>query len=154
MANSALTTGEIALFDYIFAGINAAHADDDTVGTQAFRDELPAVFNSDNARMWTAYFEGGGEPDDVNQTANQSCKINGRFVFDGVFTSKATAQQYACTIKTLFNTDSVTNVAYTEMTQDPLIVRAVVNRDPDQATSGEVRVWRLTVEFNTGMSYK
>jgi len=149
MANSALTTGEIALFDYILAGFPA-----DTEDTEAFRDELPAVFNTDNSRMWTAFFEGGGTPTDVNQTPNQSCEINGRFVFDGVFTSKATAQTYACTIKTLFNTDAVTNVNHTEMTQDPLITRAVVNRDPDQTTSGEKRVWRLQVEIEAGIDYK
>jgi|TARA_R100000789_G_scaffold92033_2_gene90388 hypothetical protein len=146
---SALETGEIAFFDYILAGFPA-----DTEDTEAFRDEFPALFDSDNGRIWTAYFEGGGEPDDTSQTANQSCAINGRGVFEGGFTSKATAQTYACTLKTLFNTDGITNVAYCLMSTDPKIERGVMKRNADQTTSGEVRVWLLTVEFTMGIDYK
>ena len=138
MPDSALTTGEKAIFNYVLAAFSA-----DTENTHAFRDELPAVFDSSNTRMWTVYFEGGGTPDDVGQTPNQSCNINGTGRFDGVFTLRATAQTYACTLKTLFNTSTLTNVDHVLLTQDPIITRAVVHRDPDMATSGEVRVWRL-----------
>ena len=149
MADSPLTTGENAFFDYILAGFPA-----DTEDTHAFRDELPGTFNTDNLHIWTAYFQGGGEPDDTSQTANQSCAINGRGVFEGGFTTKADAQTYACTLKTLFNTDGITNVPHCTITTDPLIERRVMNRNADLATSGEVRVWYLIVEFEMGIDYK
>lgn len=149
MADSPLTIGEKAFFDYILAAFPA-----DTEDTEAFRDELPGDFNTDNERIWTAFFEGGGEPDDTSQTVNQSCAINGRGVFEGGFVNKADAQTYACKLKTIFNTDQITNVSYCRMVPDPKIERGVMNRDPELTTSGEARVWVLTVEFEMGIDYK
>ena len=149
MADSPLTVGEKAFFDYILAAFPA-----DTEGTEAFRDELPGTFNTDNDKVWTAFFQGGGEPDDTSQTVNQSCAINGRGVFEGGFVDKATAQTYACKLKTIFNTDQITNVSYCRVDTDPLIDRRVYERNADLTTSGVARVWFLTVEFEMGIDYK
>lgn len=150
MADSKLTAGEKALFDLILAAFTA-----DTENVQAYRDEYPAVFPDATVDyMWTAYFQGGGTPDETTQAPSKSCGINGMFTFDGVFTSKATAQTYACTLKTILPPASSTNLNYMIWTKDPEIIRSVVKREADQSTSGEVRVWRLTAEFEASIDYK
>ena len=150
MADSKLTAGEKALFDLILAVFP-----DDTEDVEAYRDEYPAVFpDASVGYMWTAYFMGGGLPDETTQAPSRSCGIRGMFMFDGVFTSKEKAQTYACTLKTVLPPTTSTNLNFMLWTKDPEIVRSVVKREADQPTSGEVRVWRLTAEFDVSIDYK
>lgn len=150
MADSPLTVGEKTLFELILTAFPS-----DTEDVEAFRDEYPAVFADANVDyMWTAYFTGGGTPDDTTQAPSRSCGIRGVFMFDGVFNSKAKAQEYACTLKETLPPTSSTNLNFMLWSKDPEIERSVVKRDADQTASGEARVWRLTAEFDTSFKYK
>jgi len=56
---SPLQIGEAAIFDYLLPLCTG-----DTEDVEAFREELPAVFNDEDiTKVWTAHFLGGGEPD-------------------------------------------------------------------------------------------
>lgn len=141
MANS-WTTAETNAFAYLIAQTG------DTSDTTAFVAEYPASFaDIANAYMWMFAIQGGGEPDDVG--AGQSyCGLNADAIFDGVFTSRETAQAKAITVKNLFPIaeGTVAGLYDWRLKTEPLIERAVVqHRDPDQATAGELRVWRLTI---------
>ena len=77
----------------------------------------------------------------------RACGMNAGATFDGVFVSRETAQEYGIAVKNLMNlaTGTVTKVSDLRLASEPAIERAIVKRDPDQATAGEVRVWRLTI---------
>jgi len=149
---STLQTGEAALFDYLL-GL----ATPDVLNTHAFRDELPADFDDATIdHIWTFHYMGGGTPSESRQLPGRSCGLVGTFVFSGLFTNKADAQTFACLLRNNIppTLNSLTNVDYMNPTQDPMIQRGVVKRDPDQTTSGEARVWALTAEWEAGIDSK
>jgi len=96
---------------------------------------------------------GGGSSSESRQLPGRSCGLVGQVVFSGIFTNKADAQTYACLLRNTFpaDPDDLTNVNYMIGTQDPMIQRGVVKRDPDSTTSGEARVWALTAEWEAGI---
>jgi hypothetical protein len=145
---STLQLGEAELFDYLLGKTS------DTEDTHAFRNELPALFDDASIDyIWAFFYKGGGLPSESRQLPGRSCGVVGEFMFDGAFTSKATAQTYACLLRNNLPPDvsTLTYVNYLLPTQDPLIERAVVKRGKDQATSGEARVWHLTAVWEAGI---
>lgn len=145
---STLQTGEASIFDHFLALTS------DTENTQAFRDELPAVFEDAVVdKVWTLHYMGGGSSSESRQLPGRSCGLVGQVVFSGIFTNKADAQTYACLLRNTFpaDPDDLTNVNYMIGAQDPMIQRGVVKRDPESTTSGEARVWALTAEWEAGI---
>lgn len=141
MANT-WTTAERNAFDYLLT------ATGDAENTTAFLGEYPAAFADETVTyMWTFGIDGGGEPDDVG-AGDAYCGMNADATFDGVFASREVAQSYGVTIKNLFPLaeGAVANVYDWRLKSEPRIERAVVKRDPDQTTAGDVRVWRLVIE--------
>jgi len=150
---STLQTGEASVFDY-FLALTSDTEGTDSEYAEAWRDELPAVFDDANVdKVWTFHYMGGGTSSETRQLPGRSCGLVGQFVFSGIFTSKATAQEYACLLRNNFpaDPDELTNVNYMIGTQDPMIQRGVALRDPESTNSGEARVWALTAEWEAGI---
>lgn len=148
MADSILTTGEKAIFDEILSTLSG------TENTNAFRDEYPDVFPDESVDyMWTAYFEGGGPADEIWQIPGGSWSINGAYMFDGVYKTKDQAYAHAIALKAAFPLRTLTNVRNIHFVNDPRITRDVVKRKADQTESGDLRVWRLIIEFGVEMRY-
>lgn len=145
---SALQLGEAEIFDYLLGKTS------DTVGTEAFRDELPALFkNATIDYMWAFFYKGGATPSESRQLPGLSCGLVGEYMFDGIFTNKADAQTYACLLRNNLPPDvsALTYVNYLLPMQDPLIERVVMKRGKDQVQSGEGRVWNLTAVWEAGI---
>lgn len=139
--------GERDVFDYLLDAFG------DTEDSTAFLGEYPPDFADETiTHMWMFAFEGGGENDGFARKESHFA-INGTARWDGVFTTRAEAQAYACQIMGLFPIDDSGENRYPrwndlKLSTDPLIQRAVVRRNPDQtSTAGERRVWQVTVMF-------
>lgn len=140
MANS-WTTAERNAFDYLLAQLG------DTENTTAFLGEFPSAFADDSLTyLWTFHIDGGGDVDDVG-AGDDYCGLNANAMFEGIFETRETAQQYGVAVKNLFPAASGTVAGLYDwrLTAEPSLARAVVRRDPDQTNGGEVRVWKLEI---------
>jgi len=132
----------------VFAFLNTTLAD--TEDTNAFIGEFPANFaDLTQDYLWYVALNGDGTPDEVG--AGQSyCGMNAGGIFEGIFKSRETAQEYALKVRNLMPvaTSDIASIQDLRLTAEPSISRALVDRGSDQTAAGELRVWRLTINLS------
>lgn len=125
-----------------------------TLGKNAYTGEIPKDFvYTEKNGMFSFAINGGDEPLDfafnMDEPGNSATACNERRMeaeFEGVWSSREDAQRVAGKLMDIMPPAeyTVNDVRRIRMPTQPRIERATFQAREDQATGGEVRVWRVT----------